>query len=354
MSDLDATGRALRTLLHEEMEDVQPDVDLAFERLETDLAGIRRRRRRGLVAAALVVLVSLAGFAVWVGRTHDPSLRVPSSGEHTTGVASYSFDIVDLDSGTREALVFDTPVPAFVDLSVSADGDRLALALPCDHPACPDNAGIVVTDMDGTEQTRLKVPDGLHVWWTVWSPDGSRLLYQASPGPGLFGNLYVHDIATDVATLVADLPDARTSWPRVTADFTPDGRSVVYDAMRLGDVPLEWDLWTVPSTGGTPTLLRNDAAMPALLADGSYVYLRPDPVPDLTRWVWLSSADGRARVLTDLPHGLRRIGASPDRRLVLFSTNGGVVALDARTGERTDVVAQDAVWLRGRTIAIFR
>ena len=86
-----------------------------------------------------------------------------------------------------------------------------------------------------------------------------------------------------------------SEWWIVTAEISPDGETVLFHLPR-GEFDPEWDLWTVPISGGTPSLLREDAGFASYGPDGSIVFL--DHPQDLAGDVWLMDADGSdARML---------------------------------------------------------
>ena len=102
------------------------------------------------------------------------------------------------------------------------------------------------------------------------------------------------------------------------------------------------DLWTIPITGGTPTLLRRDAGVGSYGPDGKIVFLdNPsdlDVVPgDLTGAIWLMDADGRnARMLVaGSTFGGPEI--SPDGTRVAYDDFGTVYVVEIATGQTTQV-----------------
>ena len=57
--------------------------------------------------------------------------------------------------------------------------------------------------------------------------------------------------------------------------FSHDGRSVIFQLPRDPSSGTNWDLWSVPVTGGAPTQLVRNAAQPAAFGGPVDVYLRP-------------------------------------------------------------------------------
>jgi len=92
-------------------------------------------------------------------------------------------------------------------------------------------------------------------------------VYQQRNGPtDDVGNLFVQDLSTGGKTQVTDLQLSRAWWWFLSPSFSPDGRSVIFQMPRSSSATTKWDVWSVPVTGGEPTLVLRNASFPMLSA----------------------------------------------------------------------------------------
>ena len=124
----------------------------------------------------------------------------------------------------------------------SPDGTKIvydAHLVPEDHHLAP--GGIAVMDAEGKNTRLLKKARGLH---PTWSPDGDRIAFISGKNPGDDHQIYVIDV------------DGRNRW-RLTNDFvhkrlpswSHDGKRIAY----VGDNVI----WVVDSDGENPRQLTN-------------------------------------------------------------------------------------------------
>lgn len=127
----------------------------------------------------------------------------------------------------------------------SPDGQRIAFESPRDT-GLPD---IYVMDADGSNIVRLTnhpEADG----FPAWSPDGSRIAF-ASQRTGDWEIFVMNADGSGEAQLTFNpgIQDQHPTW-------SPDGSRIAYTAnggLNRG----EWDIYTIPAGGGSPTNLTN-------------------------------------------------------------------------------------------------
>jgi Tol biopolymer transport system component len=301
-----------------------------------------RNRKLGTIAlsAALVVVailvVVLAGTdAIHQGtQTNEPAHQPTVS--PTPG--AYLFDL-DAGQSTRIGGV-ESPGYQSPGIAVSRDGSMLAYA---GH----DPGGrlvIYVANADGTDIRPLEktARDGAAVG-PRFSPDGSQIVYQAK-GPGnLAGDIFVVDVAAGTTTRVTDLdPGYSTLW-YMGPQFGPDGRTIFFTAPRPG-TNQGWDLWSVPVSDGTPTLVLRGAIGGQVSPDGrSIVYFEPNPSHDDAYLgdMWLAEADGsNPQRVTGVQGDVFSARWSPDGTRIAFTEQAseGAYVIDLTTGEVTKVL----------------
>ncbi len=104
--------------------------------------------------------------------------------------------------------------------------------------------------------------------------------------------------------------------------FSPDGRQLVFQSFRAGD----FDIWTVPSSGGLAQPLTRGAAddrEPAWFPDGRQIAFTSDRSGNLDIWR-LDSASGQLAALTNDPADDYWPAVSPDgTQLAFVSDRGG-------------------------------
>ncbi len=282
------------------------------------------------MVAAIVAIMVVAIVAAGSGSGETDVPAVSPTQVPTQDVTATSF--LDVDTGVR------TPNPAIAKGSanfypVSPDGSMIAYSTfgPRDR--------VWVVNTDGTGKREI-TPPNLDGYAPSWSPDGSTLVFQGRDANVYnsreVGQLYLADVATGTLTRLTDLDPIQAGNWLVQAEISPDGSSVLF---HLPNDSLSWDLWTVPITGGTPTLLRRDAGFGSYGPKGKIVFLdHPnDFTGDFTGTIWLMDADGRnARMLTQgSTYGWPEI--SPDGTRVAYDNIGTVYVIEIATGQTAAV-----------------
>jgi Tol biopolymer transport system component len=351
----DELGNALRTLLAEETAAMAIDPVAGAQRLEREIAQVQRRRRIAtIVATAAVVVVALGGAALWNAHSNERSVGVANRDKPTQVAGSFYF--LDLDTGTR------TPTDTFDPdngYAFSPDGRKVVC-----YGRCFGESGLVVADADGSQPVKLHMPLGVdangdrvtaETHEIVWSPDGTKLLYQLDDGTHTnIGNLILHDVATDKAMRVTDFPLDEVFYYQTSFDFSPDGQTVIYHLPdSRGKLP-GWDLWSQPLSGGEPTLVLRDAALPVYLSDGhSLAFVEPAPhIYGVYGSVVDIATDGSRRTLAPIGRDTYVLRPSPDRSRLLGIGRDGVYVIDVATGESSHLFANTASWAGGHSLLV--
>jgi Tol biopolymer transport system component len=301
-----------------------------------------RNRKLGTIAlsAALVVavilVVALAGTDAFEGgrRSNQPAVQptvLPTAGAY----------LFDLDTGQRTR-VGNIESPGYLSpgIAVSRDGSMVAYS---------GNDGerlvIYVANADGTDIRPLEETgrDGAAVG-PQFSPDGSQIVYQAQ-GPGnLVGDVFVVDVATGATTRVTDLEPVHNDLWYMGPQFSPDGRTILFTSPRASDTNQEWDLWSVPVSGGTPELVLRGAIGGHLSPDGRRLaYFEPNPSHNdpFRGDMWLADADGsNPRRVTGVQGDVFSARWSPVGTRIAYTEHASRSAyvVDLTTGEVTKVL----------------
>ena len=111
----------------------------------------------------------------------------------------------------------------------SPDGSQLALTRAGGGEEDSSATWIEVSRLDGSVP-RVLVPDVGSIRSLAWSPDGTRLVFAATPTDDFSLNIYLLDLASGVSTPLTAGPslDFGPSW-------SPDGSSLVFSSDRDGD-----------------------------------------------------------------------------------------------------------------------
>jgi Tol biopolymer transport system component len=318
-----------------------------------------RKRRNQRLAVAIVGIAVFVAPVVFFGRqlTGD---RVQTPGGMGPKGPSVDY-VIDLNTGAI------TPLPDSILESVGSARARspsLPAGEPGQYAASPDGSRIAYVGIaaDGSRQIFTAWIDGRRVrqmtnsprgaHWPAWSPDGTRIAYVAYTSAH-FRHIFVLDVKTGESSQVTH--GARTPFD---IQFAPDGTSIIYTD---GPSPSDPRVWTVPASGGGPTLFlgrgrgSEDAWNASLSPDGSLVTFLGSEVgqPGLGRLV--ANADGTdRRVIPGFvgnPAGTWSPGGS---RIVCLGTRGErVIVVDIATGKATPVAeGSGAIWLDDHTLLV--
>jgi hypothetical protein len=338
------------------------------------------------VAASRRLWVIVGAFtvsaAVWIVATGGPFARTQPAVTGPTvppALAVPEVDyVIDLDTGVM------TPLPEAIvrslgggerQYAVSPEGSRLAYTgtrddHPGPFPPLERDDQIFIAGIDGTGGRQVThAPNGARS--PAWSPDGTRIAYEAIDRGYLLG-LYVLDVASGESTKITGVnvdygrcvvgldpqcvkgdASLRPDQP-LEPQFTPDGSSLVY----TGGSNSHRVIWIVPVAGGDSTLLighdwnMRAAENGSLSPNGSLVTFLAG------RHRWVANADGTNwRLLPDvygIPCRSTPAGTwSPDGSRIVCSEASKVIVLDIATGAATPVAyGRGSIWLDDHTLLV--
>ncbi len=331
----------------------------ALDRQQRRQVRAARNKKRG--AFAVTVAIALTAVALILGTRAGRNPTTPADERPTAAPETSSAPFfLDLRTGVRTPLP-ETLVPEdagapvnYVDYSVSPDGTRLAYGT-CLYSSCSSVDEMGVGNIDGTSARKLRVPQGLNGYLPRWSPDGSKLVYQLrSGGTNDVGNLFLEDVSSGRRTQLTDLELSNSSWWFLSARFSPDGQSVIFHLPRVQFS--KWDVWSVPVTGGEPTLVLRDAAFPEYFPDGKTIaFVEPRASSPGGVGLQIADAGGSRRTLVEAngPLGIWWPEISPDGTKIAYQDGGSIYVVDVSTGESSKVAEGDnAEWLDDDTLIV--
>jgi Tol biopolymer transport system component len=359
-------------------------VEELIERIEAELAGdplivIPQRRkgvvmtktdesvtskgpgpRRGLgwmVAAFVSILIVGGSLIVFGGNGGEIAEQdtVPTPTTTPTPTTAVAAEPVSgsflLDLGTGE----QTPLPeSFADafmLAASPDGSTV-FANTC----CTPLDVAMVANVDGSDQRRLDPPGNVNYYMGRFSPDGTKIVYQATlGGTTQIGDLYVEDLVSGEQTRITELEMTTAPGNFLFPIFGGDGEDVYFHLPR-SVTGAEYDVWSVPVTGGEPTLVVENAAQwVPLPQEGSGAFVLPADNGFSGPRMELISGEGRRTVIeTD---DIVAPSASPDGSRIVYRNDvegtGIIVVVDVATGLSSQVGEGNmASWLDDDTLVV--
>jgi Tol biopolymer transport system component len=257
-----------------------------------------------------------------------------------------------LDLATGETTPLPEGLAEGTTYVASPDGARLAYARQRYVPG----GSVEIANLDGTDVRTIEPSEGRAISdGARWSPDGTMLVYQESAGIGALGSLFVHDLASGDRTKLTDLQPASGYWFWISASFSPDGRQVIFHLPRSSSAITKWDAWSVPVTGGEPTLVLRNATFPLYLPDGERIaFLVPAPSSFGER-IAIVSADGSGprRTLVDAGGEIWWPAISPDGTRIAYAVDGSIHVVDVSTGITSEVAeGRQADWLDDDTLVV--
>ena len=353
--------------------------------VETLMAGgrvVRRRQRvaRVVAGAAVAAIVGVGiGVVSWNDQTEDQpaagtdigkatslpptTYRSPSQSAGQTEPESMPF-FLDLFTGKQ------TLVPpglaqdgvgvrgrkVYSAYDVSPNGRRVVFGT-CHESVCSPDDKLFVAGLDGTDLREIQLPEGLTGHRPAWSTDGTKLVYQLRHGESEnleVGNLVVQDVISGRMTQITDLPLDSSEWWFLWPSLSPDGQNVIFHQPRLGWSSTVWDAWSVPITGGEPTLLMRDAQYPVYLADGkSIAFVQPAPGTLGGPSIQIADAEGHHRTLVEANTSIGWLTASPDGTRIAYQDDGSIYVVQAWTGKSSKVAVGDhADWVDNDTLLV--
>jgi Tol biopolymer transport system component len=303
----------------------------------------------GALAAAAMIGFAAVACTLGTREGHNPTTSgdAPQRPAEESPAAAVSASglpfLLDLRTGRR------TPLAESLDggfnYVASPDGARLV------YGTCCSGADVMtVADIDGTDARRLEASEDLNYYGARWSPDGTKLVYQERNGggdtasTGDVGNLFVEDLSSGRRTRLTDLELSRAWWWFLSPRFSPDGRSVIFHLPRSKSESTKWDVWSVPVTGGEPTLVLHNAAFPMLRSEGPEGLRIQFVLPTTSDLAGHSIMTGRPFPESDIRQKL--VAAkdsiwwptmSPDGSRIAYQDGGSIYVVDVSTGESSKV-----------------
>jgi hypothetical protein len=135
---------------------------------------------------------------------------------------------------------------------------------------------------------------------------------------------------------------------------------VIYHLPRNSAETTRWDVWSVPVTGGEPTLVLRNAAFPMLRAEGpeglriQFVLPRPNDFSGLSIMTGrpVPGSDIR-QTLADAPSSIWWPTMSPDGNKIAYQVGGSTYVVDVNTREVSKVAdGSTAEWLDNDTLIV--
>jgi len=330
----------LREIFEMVTHDTEPDLDEWREQEGRQRRAIRRRKMTTFVVLGAVLVAALAAGVLLdeAGRTATPAT---SPSVPLVSLATHFY--VDVATGERTIAPADMPGGRLVD--VSPDG------MFAYETCCSGGDYLAVIDPDGSNERIILQDPPLAGYAPAWSPDGSTLVFQGRQANGYrVGGLYAYDVATGRTRKIVTFDGMRFGWWIVRSDVSPDGQTVLFHLPR-GRHPTTWDLWTVPISGGTPTLLRRSAGFASYAPDGSIVFL--DHPKDLHGSIWIMNGEGTdARELVGGgSHGWP--SAAPDGSRVAYGDDSRIYVVDIADGQVRKVsFGTEPAWVDSDTLLV--
>jgi dipeptidyl aminopeptidase/acylaminoacyl peptidase len=327
----DELGRMLRAVLEKEGDAMQIDTRGASQRLERELS--RTKRRRAVVAAFGAAAAVVLGFVLWNSTSSSPPsvpAQPPSSADGSD--APY---FLDISTNVQTPLPKELVPQSAQDLSLTYSQDGMAVAVACEpFQTCSGRNKLEVV-RPGGRLTVIPVPSDRIVWTHAWSRDGSMLLYRLTRTTTDLGELFVYDLDRAASTQIADLGRQSVYWIDLRGEFSPDGQTVIFHRPRDKGQASPLDVWTVPVTGGEPTLVFRDAAQPEFLPDGRRIaFVQPDSTSLVGRVVASAAPGDSSKPLFEVPEDIVSFHLSPDGKRALVN---GSRLVDIATSEVSEL-----------------
>ena len=263
--------------------------------------------------------------------------------------------VIDLNTGAMtplpEAIIRSLGGPLFANqYAVSPDGSLIA------YVGTGNETQVFIAGIDGTG-VRQVTHDPNGAWSPAWSPDGSRIAYEALDS-GHVHSLFVLDVASGESTHITDVTNRR-HLP-LEPQFAPDGSSLVY----TGGSDNHPVIRTVPVAGGRSTLLigpgegLSDAENGSLSPDGSLVTFLGSQFGHSEPQRWAANSDGTERRLLPSVYGIpcrsNPAGTwSADGSRLVCAEASRVIVIDIATGGASPVAqGRGAIWLDDHTLLV--
>ena len=261
--------------------------------------------RRGVpiaAAAGLALLLGVVGFAVGRGLRTETQAEPPSA-----------------PAVSDEAAIRKVTLGPGLEAEPSFSPDGNSVAYTTDDRGSLD---IVILPLAGGEERRIAASPADEAS-PAWSPDGTRIAYTAARGEGRLkpivgldtltafvqgqgGDVYLVPTSGGLPTRLVE----EASFPA----WSPDARQVAFTSQRGG----HWDIWRISAEGGAPTRVSDDPFVdfqPAWSPDGAWIAFASG------EGLRVAPADGGAEPITVVAASREILSPtwSPDGRWIYFS-----------------------------------
>lgn len=253
--------------------------------------------------------------------------------------------IMDVDSAQVTRLTND---PAFDDSpALSPDGARIAF-LTARHdsaPRFPDlKYELYLVDSDGGNLRRLTTTASAE-GHPAWSPDGSKISFDADYDGDGYAEIYALDVASlEVTRLTSNAANDQF------ADWSPDGTQMAFASDRNGS----WDIFVMQSNGDHQRVLTDSPdweLFPAWSPDGTQIAFNKLTPRSRNTDIFVMRADGSdVRQLTNAPGFDENPAWSPDGDAIAFQSQRDgnfeitVMAPDGSAQRPLDPTPDDELW----------
>ena len=253
----------LREVFEMVKQQTEPDLD-SWSEQERLMRRAQRNRRVG--AFALVAAIAAAVAVLVAGELRDPdpgsSVIPATNGPSVVSNGTGEFALVDLSTGATTGTGI---VPSGSEVDASPDGTRITYVGLGDV--------VYVANADGSNAQAFAQTDAPgQAVAPRWSPDGTKIVYQGTGVDLQVGNLYVLDVQSGRVEQITDLGPVRSGFYYMAPTFSQDGESILF--RKPPSINGRLDIWTVPTSGGEPTLvLRNSFAVDVAPSGNSIAFV---------------------------------------------------------------------------------
>lgn len=327
----------LREVFEMVKQQTEPDIDSWAEQ-ERRIRGTARKQKIG--AFALVAAMAVAAIVFFARNPSDdgagvvPATDPGTVAPDTTAALEPGFALFDIATGETTSIGI---VGSSSAVDVSPDGTKIAY-VSSENGA---RATVHVADVDGSNAQNFPRTDlAGEAIAPRWSPDGTKLVFQGKPAAEEIGNVYVLDVATGGVQQITDLEPVEAGLWWMAPTFSADGQTVLFNKPRragigTSDTGQHWDIWSVPVSGGEPTLVHQNGFAVDVSPSAARIAFT-EVVKDLdgfqTGALYVARLDGSdARKIADGSSGISRW--SPDGSELAYETGVGIDIVDVETGE---------------------
>ncbi len=255
----------------------------------------------GLTMAGLLLILGGCDSKIPTNIDRTPpevSITSPITGAGVSGV-SFVLEVTatdDVDVDRVEVVVNGEPGPTdttepyrLLVFTIASPADNVlsvtARAFDTSENSAATSIAVTVSDTTVTQLT-FAAQDDMN---PSWSPDGTRLVFQARRPEGHFDLWTMNADGSSQARLTANTNEDRNpAW-------SPAGDEIAFDSNRAGS----FDIWVLPLAGGEAaadslTFGNLDNMEPGWTADASAIYFTSNRGDNAPFNIWWSPADGGA------------------------------------------------------------